>query len=93
MRLPDETAGVMEKIFDLLGALKAADPMLAALLDSRPARFSFDVRERAMLVSVVTREDGYAEAIACLTADPFDRGGFGELVIPLALQPAGETEH
>jgi hypothetical protein len=83
IRLPRETAALLEKVFDLLGALKQEyAPFAEALEAGAAARLMFDTKERVLVVSVVD-EQGHGHPIAAIAADPFDRGGgFGLVGTP-----------
>ena len=76
IQLPQETAAFMESLFNLLGAVKASDPTIAAAFDLGGTRVSFDARERVVLVSIVD-EQGHSHPFLGIQADPFDRTEFG----------------
>jgi len=89
LRIPAETAALLEAIFDVFGSLKQQfPPFEQAVASGASARLSFDTRERVLLVSVVD-EHGHGHPLAAIVADPFDRAGFGLIGLPEATERYG----
>jgi hypothetical protein len=83
LSFPSETAELLASVFDLLRAIHAADPDLAAQLDQQAARLVIDVRERAIVVATVDAANGIGTPVVVVAADPVNRATFGDVEAPL----------